>query len=293
MIFDVDFLNLELQAARTGLLPAALTDHPTFRALSFHESELDRPVLDEKLFRTHMAAAAYGVEPCWGLAPLFRQGDKIQRMIEALAEDPDAVTREITARMAPFTDALPAPDLRCVLYAGTHDGGFQIGYEHTVYLNVAAFTCREGLFQTLAHESYHARALPPEAEKRIRRLEEEDDYIGAVLYFTFEEGIADFIGNQGYASTPYSVIPLRPLEEGIYELYTLLQKCRSGELSPEDLYFRFRKTDCCYTAGFWIAKCIWDYYGKDGVDLWTRHCDHQEFYNTFRSTPWGADWPEL
>lgn len=293
MIFDLDFVNMELEAAKTGRIPPALPDHPVFQAISFHESQLERPPLDEALFQARMEAAAAGAAHSWGLGPLFRDRVRLEHLIQWLHRDSKAITREIQARLARYTSAQTPADLRCVLYVGTGDGGFQIGNEHTVYLNLSVFTCREALLQTLTHESFHARAISRQARHRIHRLEEEDDYIGAVLYYTFEEGTADFIGNNGRLTSPYTILPLRTPSEGTQELWWLLWRWNHGLCTREDVYTAFQHSDCRYTAGVWIAQCIWEAYGKAGLDLWAAHCDSQEFYMAFLSTVQGTEWPRF
>lgn len=286
MIFDLDFFELEFEAVRTGTVPPELFQHRVFRAIAFHESELDRPPLEEETFCAYLREAAQRqIDP--------REPGRLMQLTQWLKNEEPSITREIARRMAAFTAVQPPEDLRCVLYAFPHDGGFQIGYEHTVYLNIAAFTTREELLQTLTHESYHGRALIPKAQSRIRRLEDENDYIGAVLYFTFEEGIADLIGMGGNLTTDVSVIPLRSPQEGTAQLQSLLWEWKLGAISAEELYKSFRQTDCCYTAGVWIARCVWDWFGPQGLDRWSEHCDYMEFYKAFRTTAHGADWPEL
>ena len=52
MIFDLSFLDLELEAAKTGSFSPVLTAHPAFRAIAEHEAELQRPVWDADSFST-------------------------------------------------------------------------------------------------------------------------------------------------------------------------------------------------------------------------------------------------
>lgn len=73
MILDLSFLDLELDAARTGVISAQLPTHPTFAAIAAHEAELHRPAWDEASFRTRFSAAAGDTAERhdWGLAPCF------------------------------------------------------------------------------------------------------------------------------------------------------------------------------------------------------------------------------
>lgn len=294
MIFDLRFVNLELEAAKTGIVSTELTSSPVFRAISLHEMALDRPALDADSFERYLDAAAAGAENCWGLSALFDKREKMLTAMAWLEEEKDLISEKIQNWLAYFTSAPINPNLRCVLYVGTHDGGFKLGSDsETIYLNLPTIACREAFYETLAHESYHARARNPEAVQRIRKIEENDDYIGGVLYTTFEEGIADFIGYFGGTTTKYPVLPLRPTEEGTWELKQLLWDYKSGRLTGEALYKAFRKTDCCYTAGVYIASCVWGHLGLDGLDLWSVHRSLKAFYSAFRSTAQGADWPDL
>lgn len=291
MFFDLDFLNLELKAAADGIVPPELTSSPVFRAIAFHEQELNRPALSECRFREYLDAAANGDEQSWGLSTLFRRRTRLLNAMAWLDAERDAITEVIFRWLRFFTSAPMIPDLRCVLYVGTYDGGFKLG--ETIYLNLPAISCREAFFETLAHESFHARRRTPMAEERIRMIEETNDYLGGVLYFTFEEGIAEFIGYNGFTATRYPILHLRSPEQGAQELRELLWRYHRREMTGEELYQTFRATDCCYTAGVTIASAVWASQGKEGLDLWSLRCDRRAFYEAFRATPQGALWPEL
>lgn len=294
MIFDFSFVDLELEAAETGILSPQLLSHPAFQAIAYHESELDRPILDAERFLSYLADAAAGEKRDWGLSPLFRDREKLIQLKQTMEQDLDIITQKLARWLGRYTSVPLNSDLHCIFYVGTYDGGFHIIYEsQSVFLNIPTLFCREGLFQTLVHESYHARRIGPEVARQIIRLERENDYIGAVLYLTFEEGTAEFIGNDGALTTQYPVIRLRSPAEGTLELRQLLWNYQMGSLTAEEAYQAFQQTDCCYTAGVFIASCVWDAYGMIEFDRWARTCDWKAFYNAFRLTPQGADWPEL
>ena len=89
MIFDLSFLDLELEAARTGAVPSQLLTHPTFDAIARHEAALpNRPVWDEDSFRARFAAAASGDTQDyhdWGLAPLFHSREALEKWLSEKA----------------------------------------------------------------------------------------------------------------------------------------------------------------------------------------------------------------
>lgn len=74
MIFDFSFVDLELEAAQTRILSPQLFAHPAFQAIAYHETELDRPILNSERFLEYLAAAEAGEERDWGLSPCFRTG---------------------------------------------------------------------------------------------------------------------------------------------------------------------------------------------------------------------------
>lgn len=294
MIFDFSFVDLELDAAETGILSPQLLSHPAFQAIAYHESELDRPILDAERFLSYLADAAVGEKRDWGLSPLFRDREKLIQLKHTMEQDLDIITQKLARWLGRYTSVPLNSDLHCIFYVGTYDGGFHIIYEsQSVFLNIPTFFCQESFFQTLVHESYHARRIGPEVARQIIRLERENDYIGAVLYLTFEEGTAEFIGYDGALTTQYPVIRLRSPAEGTLELRQLLWNYQMGSLTAEETYQTFQQTDCRYTAGVFIASCVWDAYGLSEFDRWARTCDWKAFYNAFRLTPQGADWPEL
>lgn len=293
MIFDLDFLNLELEAAQTGVVPAELFAHPVFQAIAVHESELDRPALDEGQFCAYLTAAAAG-EVSWGLETLFDRREQVRELESCLCGRQQEISRMMDDWLSHFTSARLPGQIHCALYVGTHDGGFKLSWEpNKIFINAAALPNADCFLETLAHESYHARPKAPDTIRRILRLEEEDDYLGAVLYSAFEEGTADFVGNNGATVSQYPVFPLRTPEEGLAQMRQLLWNYQGGRLSGEDLYLTFRKTDCCYTAGVAIAAAVWQKYGIDGMDVWAVELDWMKFYRLFRSTALGVSWPDL
>lgn len=294
MIFDLRFAALELQAAGEGSIPPELFASPAFRAIAFHEAAMNRPTLDEEGFRRYLAAAAAGEEDCWGLSALFRRRTKLEYIFSLLEQEQALISEVMEKWLSVFTTAPLAPGLTCVPYVGTYDGGFKLEWDsETIYLNIPAISCREALYETLAHESYHARQRSPHARERIRRLEHSDDYLGGVLYFTFEEGIAEFIGNNGFTTTKYPVLPLRHPDEGTCHLKALLERYHSRKISGPELYRHFLATDCRYTGGVSVAAAVWASLGREGLDLWSVHCDQKAFYEAFRATPAGEDWPDF
>lgn len=74
MIFDLDFVDLELKSAQARAIPDGLTDHPVFHAIAFHESQLDRPELDGALFRRYLHAAARGRRDAGALTSCLNGG---------------------------------------------------------------------------------------------------------------------------------------------------------------------------------------------------------------------------
>lgn len=297
MIFDLSFLNLELEAADKREISRELLSHPAFRAIADHEANLQRPVWDEESFRTRFAVAATE-EPeewsDWGLAPLFHDRAKLEDMKHWIETEQEALSKKIDEWLAKFTDVPQRAELRCVPYVGSYDAGFSpnVG-SGAIYLNLPVLSCKESFLETLVHESYHARMVCEETSLRCKKIEESTDPIIHLLYFTFEEGIADFIGHHGSMSTQYPVIPLRTPEEGSEELKQLLQCYKQGELTAQDVFNSFGQSDCCYTGGVYIANCIWEKLGIAGLELWSSQGDLKAYYEAFRSTPQGADWPEL
>lgn len=294
MIFDLDFLDLELEAARTGVIPAGLGRHPVFQAIAFHEAQLDRPELNVDRFQAALAAAARHDIGCWGLDTLFDRRGELVKLAGWLSENQEEISRMMDDWLGHFTSVRLSSALHCAIYVGTHDGGFKLRAEpQKIFINAAAIRNVDCFLETLAHECYHARPKSRLVLDRIRRLEEENDYLGAVLYTTFEEGTADFVGYNGAVTTQNPVFPLRPPAEGFLQLRQLLREYASGQLSGEDLYRTFRKTDCCYTAGVSVATAVWQAYGIDGIDLWAVECDWTKFYKLFCSTELGKGWPNL
>ena len=103
MIFDLSFLDLELEAAKTGSLSPALTGHPAFRAIAEHEAELQRPVWDADSFSTRFSAAAEGKEGDWGLAPLFQERERLEGFRDWLETEKEALTALVRRQLERFT----------------------------------------------------------------------------------------------------------------------------------------------------------------------------------------------
>lgn len=295
MNFDLSFLKLELDAVKSGLVPAAMGDDPVFQAIAFHENALGRPRLDISAFRDHLRAAASGDKNCWGLTPLFWDYERMESLAHRLETEASEISRRIDSNIARFTSARVPEDLRCVLYVGTGDGGFQIGNDDAIYLNLGALPRDEALFQTLTHEGFHGREVSKEAAACLNEKMEQygSSALVAVLYHVFEEGIASFIGYGGVLDTPYPVIRRRTPAEGAEDLKQRLWAYHNGELSEEDLRDTIIKTDCCYTAGVTMAASLWESCGQEGLDLWAVRYDWEAAYKAFRATPQGKDWPDL
>ncbi len=297
MIFDLSFLNLELEAAGKGEISKELLSHSAFKAIADHEAELGRPVWDEESFRTRFAAAATE-EPeqwsDWGLAPLFHDREKLEDLKCWMENEQDALIKKIDEWLLQFTEVPQRPELRCVAYVGSYDAGFSpdVG-SGVIYLNLPVFSSKEGFLETLVHESYHARMVSEEVSMGYKEMEKNTNPIIQTLFSTFEEGVANFIGYNGSMTTQYPVLPLRTPEEGIEELKKLMQRYKQGELTAQEVFNSFCQTDCCYTGGIYIANSIWDKFGIEGLELWSSQADLKAFYEAFRSTPQGADWPEL
>lgn len=297
MIFDLSFLNLELEAADKREISRELLSHPAFGAIADHEANLQRPVWDEESFRTRFAAAATE-EPekwsDWGLAPLFHDRAKLEDMKNWIENKQEALSKKIDEWLAKFTEVPQRADLRCVPYVGSYDAGFSpdVG-SGAIYLNIPVLSCKESFLETLVHESYHARRVREETSLCYKKMEENADPIIQLLFFTFEEGTATFIGYNGSMTTQYPVLPLRTPEEGSRELKQLLQRYKQGELTAQEVFSSFGQSDCCYTAGVYIADSIWEKSGIADLELWSSQGDLKAYYEAFRSTPQGADWPEL
>lgn len=297
MTFDVSFLNLELEAAKTGNISKELLSHPAFEMIAKHEEGLKRPVWDEKSFRERFAEAKVGHTEDyadWGLAPLFQDREKIEELKNKIETEPDSLTKIIDERVARFTAVPQNQKLCCVAYVGSYDGGFsmEVG-SNIIYLNLSIFSCEESFLETLVHESYHARMESEEIKMRRKEIEDREDPIEMLLFTVAEEGIANFIGYNGATETKYPVIPLRTVEEGSGELKQLLQKYAQGEMTGQETLEAFAQTDCCYTGGSYIAKSVWDKFGRDGLELWSAQADLKAYYKAFRETPKGIDWAEL
>ncbi len=294
MIFDLSFLRLELQAAQTGAIPPDLLSHPAFDAIAAHEAELGRPVWDAESFSARFAAAAAGKEGDWGLAPLFGQQAALEEFGRWLEAEQAALTAQIDGRLARFTAVPQKAGLRCVPYAGSYDAGFSpdVG-SGAIYLNLPVFPCRESFLDALVHESYHARAVSGKPARRFAAIAADPAPVVQLLYYTAEEGIANFVGCGGCADPGHSAIPLRPAREGAEELSRLLSRCSAGEISGREALDAFLQTDCCYTAGGYLAQAVWEHAGRGGLDLWSARADLHAYYRAFLRTPQGKGWPEI
>lgn len=297
MIFDLSFFNLELEAADKNEISKELLSHPAFQAIADHEEHLQRPVWDEESFRTRFAAVAEE-DPeewsDWGLAPLFHDRASLEDMKHWIETEQDAISKKIDEWLAKFTNVPQRAELRCIPYVGSYDGGFSPDVGNgAIYLNIPVLSCKEGFLETLVHESYHARMINEETSLCYKKMEENTDPIIQLLFFTFEEGTATLVGYNGSMTTQYPIIPLRTPEEGSEELKQLLQRYKQGELTAQDVFNSFGQTDCCYTGGVYIANSIWEKLGLEGLDIWSSQGDLKAYYEAFRSTPQGADWPEL
>ena len=298
MIFDLSFLDLELEAARTGVVSSRLLAHPTFDAIARHEAALpNRPFWDEVSFRARFAAAAAGDTQDyhdWGLAPLFYSREALEEWRGWFSEQAEELTRQIGQWLERFTAVPQNPGLRCVPYVGSYDAGFTLGAgDAAIYLNLPVFSCREAFLQTLVHESFHARLTSPEVTQLLQGMEADPDPIVQLLYYTAEEGIAHIVGYGGETSTRYPTIPIRPAQEGAAELKDLLARVHAGQISGQEALETFVQTDCCYSGGGYIAHSVWQALGRDGLDLWSVQGDWKGYYAAFRATPQGADWPAV
>ena len=294
MIFDLSFLDLELEAAKTGSLSPALTGHPAFRAIAEHEAELQRPVWDADSFSTRFSAAAAGKEGDWGLAPLFQERERLEGFRDWLETEKEALTALVRRQLERFTGVPQNPELRCIPYVGSYDAGFSPDVGNgAIYLNLPVLSSREGFLETLVHESYHARKAEPKTRQKAKQLEFQSSPMTQLLFFTAEEGAASLVGNNGLLASQNPVIPLRAAEEGYAELKQLLGRFCGQELDEQAALEAFLQTDCCYTGGVYIAYSVWKAYGRDGMDTWSARADLDAYYQAFRSAPQGADWPAL
>ena len=297
MIFDLSFLDLELESANGAEIPKELFAHPTFKKIADHEAELNRPTWDEESFRTRFSAAAADKREKrsdWGLAPLFHNREELEALKHWIESEKDDLSKRIDKWIAQYTAAPQRGDARCIAYVGSYDAGFSpsVG-SGEIYLNIALLSRKECFLETLVHESYHARMLSKEANLRRKMIEDNSDPIMILLFLTFEEGIATYVGNNGSTSTQYPVIPFRKPEEGIEELKYIIKRYKQGELTAQDAFNQFALSDCCYTGGAYIADSVWKKLGIDGLELWSSQIDLKAYYEAFRSTPEGMEWPEL
>ena len=295
MIFDLSFLDLELEAARTGVISPQLLGHPTFEAIARHEAELGRPAWEEASFRARFRAAAAGDTAGghdWGLAPLFRSREGLTQWRNWMADRGEELTGRVGRQLERFTSAPQRPDLRCVPYVGSYDAGFALDVgDGAIYLNLPLFSCFEAFLQTLVHESFHARVVCPETARRVQDVNAHPDPMVRLLSIAAEEGIAHIVGYDGATSTQFPTISIRDAQTGALELKDLLTRCHSGRISGQEALDAFLHTDCCYSGGGYMAHSVWQALGRDGLDPRSAQGNLKEYYGAFCATPQGAGWP--
>lgn len=297
MKFDLSFVDLELESAKTGEITKELLEHEAFAAIVRHDEALQRPAWGGEGFRACFAEAKAGNTENyadWGLAPLFQEREKIESLKEQIEKGSEELSKRIDTWIEKYTTVPQQEDVCCICYVGSYDGGFAMETgDGKIYLNLAFSPCQEAFLQTLVHESYHGRQISAEARQHHDKLENGENPISAMMFYTAEEGVASFVGFGGSMTTEYPVLPMNTPKEGCEELKDILNRYARGEISGEEALGEFMQTYCCYTAGSYIANSVWEKLGKEGLDLWSDKADLQAYYKAFCSTLQGADWPEL
>ncbi len=79
--------------------------------------------------------------------------------------------------------------------------------------------------------------------------------------------------------------------EGTAQLCHLLTQYTAGRITGGELERAFFNSDCCYSAGLYIAHGIWDRFGRDGLEFWSRDGDLDSYMQKFASCPQAVQWP--
>lgn len=284
MNIDVEFLNMEAKAAHTGVVPPELCSHATFLALNEHDLALGRPALTAEAFLDGTGS--------WSLARLKNQLEQIDSMLLWLEQERESIEQALHTRQARYTAAPIPAQLRYVLYAGGADGGFAPDSE-AVYLNMTLYTRRDTFMDTLSHECYHAREKEQYALDRRGAFADRGP-LQRILAAAAEEGIATLVQFDGMLENDHAAKRYRSASEGAAQLSQLLAQYASGELVGTELEHAFFSSDCCYSAGLYVACGIWNRFGIEGLELWSRDGSLDEYMRRFMDCPEAAQWtPEV
>ncbi len=284
MNIDIEFLTMETKAARSGIIPPELYSHPTFQALNEHELGLGRPALTATVFLNKAGN--------WSLTKLSHQLDKIDSMLCWLEEENTHIEQSLSNRLERYTAASIPAELRYILYAGGTDGGFAPDSK-AIYLNVTLYNRHDTFVDTLAHECYHAR------EKECLALDKRETFsmrgpLQRVLAATAEEGIATLVQFDGMLENDHAAKQYQPAPEGAAQLNRLLTQYAAGELTAGELENTFFNSDCCYSAGLYIAHAIWNQFSREGLELWSQDGCLDSYMQKFTDCPQAAQWsPEV
>lgn len=281
MNINIEFLVMEASAAETGIVPPDFCHHQTFQALHRHELELDRPALTVSSFQAP--------DGSWSLKRIADRLEQISDMIHWLEQESPRIERALQARLERYTAAPIPAGLQYVLYAGGTDGGFAPD-SNALYLNMTLYSRRDTFMDTLAHECYHAR------EKGLSTLEKraalfERGSLQRILMAAAEEGIATLVQFDGLLENDHAAKRYRPAPEGAAQLCSLLTQYIAGGLTGAELENAFFNSDCCYSAGLYIAHGIWDRFGREGLEFWSRDGSLDSYMQKFASCPQAAQWP--
>lgn len=281
MNINIEFLTMEANAVQAGVVPPDFCRHPTFQALHRHELELDRPGLT--------ASSFLAPDGSWSLKRLADRLEQISDMIHWLEQESPRIEQALQTRLERYTEVPIPADLQYVLYAGGTDGGFAPD-SNALYLNMTLYSRRDTFLDTLAHECYHAR------KKEHSALEKREEFsargpLQRILMTVAEEGIATLIQFDGLLENDHAAKRYRPAPEGAAQLCALLTQYRANRLTGAELENAFFSSDCCYSAGLYIAHGIWSRFGREGLELWSQDGSLDGYLQKFTSCPQAAHWP--
>lgn len=281
MNINIEFLVMEASAAQTGVVPPNFCNHPTFQALNEHELDLARPALT--------ASSFLDPDGSWSLRRLVDRLEQIGDMIHWLEQEGPRIEPALQTRLERYTGAPIPAGLQYVLYAGGTDGGFAPD-SNALYLNITLYSRHDTFLDTLAHECYHAR------EKGRSALEKREEFsargpLQRILMAAAEEGIATLVEFDGLLENDHAAKRRRPAPEGAAQLCSLLTRYIADRRTGPELENAFFNSDCCYSAGLYIAHAIWSRFGREGLELWSRDGDLDRYMQKFASCPQAVPWP--
>lgn len=281
MNINIEFLTMEANAAQAGIVPPDFCHHPTFQALHRHELELDRPALTTSSF--------LDPDGSWSLRRLADQLEQISDMIHWLEQESPRIEQALQTRLERYTEAPIPAGLQYVLYAGGTDGGFAPD-SNALYLNMTLYSRHDTSLDTLAHECYHAREKGPSALEKREEFSAREP-LQRILMAAAEEGIATLVQFDGLLENGHAAKRYRPAPEGAAQLCSLLTRYIAGGLTGAELESAFFNSDCCYSAGLYIAHGVWDRFGREGLELWSRDGSLDSYMQKFASCPQAVQWP--